>query len=315
VNEDRVVLTGASGMLGRAILRELARDGGTPTMAIYRRQPSAAATNNIMSYVVDFAQNNEWSELLKHFRPTVIIHTAATGMQQPRPDEQSLFDLNVALPVKLARVAAEIPGCVFVQLSSGLAYKDQGRPLTEDDRLVTAHPYGASKIGAERELRRLSMDRGFPLTIVRPFSFTGIGDFGSRLFPSLLRSAAEHRPFAMSKGDQVRDHSSVNDIARGVLAAACKRESSSEPQIYNLGSGDTRSVRELVGAVVEELHVDVEIQAGAIPSSPDEPMFAVSDCQRAKTELNWNPEETVAKAVWQLARDSFPSLPLNEPAR
>jgi nucleoside-diphosphate-sugar epimerase len=153
-----------------------------------------------------------------------------------------------------------------------------------------------------------------PLTILRPFSFTGEGDFGSRLFPSLLHSAAERIPFPMSTGDQVRDHASVNDIARGVIATAL--QSGREPHahsIFNLGSGDTRNLRTLVSSVTDELGLEVDIQFGARPPSPQEPMFMVADITRAQDELQWKPRETVAQAVWQLARSSLPTLKVKEP--
>jgi hypothetical protein len=42
-------------------------------------------------------------------------------------------------------------------------------------------------------------------------------------------------------------------------------------------------------------------------------MFTVADSTRAREQLEWNPQESVAHAVWELARTSFPSLDLNEP--
>src|SRR5205814_7742574 len=113
-------------------------------------------------------------------------------------------------------------------------------------------------------------------------------------------------------GKQVRDHSSVNDIARGVIAAAL-RQSSSKLRIYNLGGGDLRSVRDLVRAVVSELGLAIELQLGAKPQPPYEPMFVVADCTRARAELGWSAQESVAHAAWELARSSFPSLELKEP--
>jgi CDP-glucose 4,6-dehydratase len=220
----------------------------------------------------------------------------------------------VELPAHLAEAVRKISGCHFVHASSGLVYENRDRPAREDDPIGTHHPYGASKVEAEERLRELAVDGQFPLTIVRPFSFTGLGDFGTRLFPSLLRSAIEGVPFQMSAGEQVRDHSSVNDIARGIVAAALQGNAeTTEPQIFNLGSGDTRALRDLVSDVVQQLDLDVNIQFGARPPSRTEPMFSVSDSTRAKEQLGWRPRESVAQAVWQLTQTSFPTLKVKEP--
>jgi nucleoside-diphosphate-sugar epimerase len=268
---------------------------------------------NVEERIFDPNRAEALREMLSAFRPTSFIHTAATGMQQPRPDASVLHEVNAELPARLAEVVRQVPNCRVVHISSGLAYRDQGRPLLEQDPLTTDHPYGASKAEAEHRLQTLVMEHPFPLTILRPFSFTGEGDVGSRLFPSLLRSASEKRAFEMSSGEQVRDHSHVNDIARGVIAAALSDARHTEPQIFNLGSADTRKLRDVVTAVVDQLGLDIDLRLGARPNSPDEPMFLVADTRRARTELNWQPAESVVQAVWQLASTSFPSLKLREP--
>ena len=64
--------------------------------------------------------------------------------------------INIELPVRLAEAVSQITNCCFVHISSGLAYKDQGRPLREDDPLATLHPYGASKAEAEKRLQAVA---------------------------------------------------------------------------------------------------------------------------------------------------------------
>ena len=253
--------------------------------------------------------------LLEDFAPNVFIHTAATGMQLPRPSPEGLTAVNTSMPVRLAEVVARIGHCSFIHLSSGLAYKDQGRPLRETDPLNKEHPYGASKAEAEKHLQATARQRGLRLTIVRPFSFTGEGDFGTRLFPSLLRAAFEQIKFEMSSGDQVRDHSSVDDMAAGVLAAALAGPETEAVQAFNLGTGDTRTLRELVTSVIDQLGLNVDVEFGARPHAMGEPMFMVPDMTHTRETLGWQARENVAYAVWRLAQRSFPSLVTKEPAR
>ncbi len=301
-------------MLGRAIVRKLARRDDVCGLALYRKEPPETLAKNIQDRIVDLDQHDQLDRLLQEFRPTAFIHTAASGMQHPRPDRSRLMKINVQLPELLAKATSDIPDCHFIHISSGLAYKDQGRPLREDDPLETLHPYGASKVKAEKHLQALAENRHFSLTIVRPFSFTGRGDFGTRLFPSLLRSAVERRPFEMSAGDQLRDHSSVNDIARGVIAAALQSlDHTASARIFNLGTGDTRPLREMVRSVIDELGLNCDLRFGARPYSSHEAMFVVADSTRARKQFGWHPQESVAHAVWELAQTSFPSLDLNEP--
>jgi nucleoside-diphosphate-sugar epimerase len=309
----RLVLSGASGMLGRAILRHLSGRKDVSVVALHRNNPPPKWADHIEHRVLDFNQAPDLERLLQQFQPSVFIQSAATGMQHPVPQPGVLNEVNVELPVRLAKAVRAIPDCHFVQVSSGLAYADQGRPLREEDPVGTSHPYGASKIEAERGLFHLAETVGLPLTIVRPFSFTGEGDSGTRLFPSLLRSAADRLPFQMSRGDQVRDHASVNDIADGIIAASLRPDRKTTSRIFNLGSGDTRTLRDLVTSITIELGLDVDIQFGSRAPTPHEPMFLVADTSHARQELQWEPRETVAQAVSRLASTSFPSLTLKQP--
>ncbi len=133
-------------------------------------------------------------------------------------------------------------------------------------------------------------------------------------FPRFYAASPSSSPLPCHPVPQVRDHSSVDDIARGVIAAALQADRDSfEAQIFNLGSGDTRELRTLVADVVDQLGLKVDLRLGARPDAEDEPMFMVADTTRARGCLQWNPRESVAQAVWRLARISFPFLSMKEP--
>jgi len=310
----RIVLTGATGGLGRAMLGELEARNDCSVLALVRDparlKPGAP---HIQTAGVDFADLKRVEQLIHAFQPTTFIHAAATGMQIPRPAWADMLECNVTLSVRLCELVASIPACRFVFISSGLAYRDQGRPLCEDDPLETQHPYAASKAAADLLLRAVAAGNAGPLTVIRPFSFSGVGDMGTRLFPSLLQAAAQGRPIDLSAGDQVRDHCAVSDIARGVVVAATQPVVRSQTEIFNLGSGQAESLRQLIEHVVGELELKVKLNFGAQPASPFEPRYLVADISRAQARLGWKPRVNFAHAIWELAQASFPTLKLRQP--
>jgi nucleoside-diphosphate-sugar epimerase len=85
------------------------------------------------------------------------------------------------------------------------------------------------------------------------------------------------------------------------------------PAVFNVGSGQSQTLRDLIQRVVEELALPVSLSFGARPYGPFEPMHLVADISRARLELGWKPQHNLAHAVWQLARDSFPDLKLKQP--
>jgi nucleoside-diphosphate-sugar epimerase len=134
------------------------------------------------------------------------------------------------------------------------------------------------------------------------------------LFPSLLRAATEKRPFMMTAGDQVRDHCAAGDIAHAIALSLLQGHSAGEPaQIFNLGSGSLQLLRPLVEGVVSELEMDVSLRFGEKRLSPFEPKHLAANIARARSQLDWQPRLNFAYAIWQLARESFPSLKIKEP--
>ena len=313
----RVVITGATGQLGRHVLNEIAAWPDTQVLALVRTNSKlAGAPANVRIEARPIFDANALTPLLERFQPTAIVHCAATGMLQPRPGWPELIRFNVNFSAQLCELAAQVPGCHLVHVSSGLAYRDQGRPLVEDDPLGSEHPYAATKIAAEALVRAVAAETHVPLTIVRPFSFSGAGDQGSRLFPSLLRAAEQQRPFDLSPGDQIRDHSAVNDIAHGVaLAVARRHELPPGTQIFNLGSGSTATLRNVIEGVVAELGLKAKLNFAARGHNPFEPKYLVADTTRARSLLGWQRQTSFAHAIWELAQESFPGMQLKQPRR
>lgn len=313
--DQRVVITGVTGTLGMHILEELLEWPGIRVLALVRRESQVSLNHPaVVVERVSFSDLLTIVRLIHDFQPTAVIHCAATGMQLPRPPWADLVRFNVDFSVQFCELSAHVPGCQFVYVSTGLAYRDQGRPLHEEDSFDTHHPYAAGKAAADILVRATAAEFRLPLTVVRPFSFSGTGDTGTRLFPSLLRAADTTTPLALSPGDQLRDHCAACDIARGIVLAVARRSAlPEEAQVFNLGSGSNASLKQLVTGVAAELGLEVELKFGARNYSPFEPRHLVADISRARHLLGWQPQTNFAYAVWQLAQTSFPNLKLKQP--
>lgn len=313
----RILLTGGSGTLGRALLELLSRQAGVRVLALRRKggRPLPALPG-VCQRVVSFASSASLAKVFLSFRPQAVVHAAATGMEIPRPPFLAMVDANVTLPLRLLQQASRCGQVHFVMVSTGLAYRDQGRPLQEEDPWGTVHPYAATKAAADLLLRAAGPALRIRLTVLRPFSFTGPGDKGSRLFPSLLRAAAHGKKISLTGGHQIRDFLSSGDVASGVVAALRHPPGSfSEPAIYNLGSAKPVPLRRVIEDVVQRLGLRVKLGFGKREADPHEPRFLVADVRRAARNLGWEPQENLTHAVRLLAKESFPRLRLADPPK
>lgn len=314
--DHRIVVTGASGTLGRNFLELVRSRKDIRVLALLRpesKQPPAFPSLELAR--IDRFDSPLVGAIVGRFNPTCLIHCAATGMNFPKAQWFELIKFNVDVSLNLCQCAATIPGCHFIFVSTGIAYRETGFPLREDDALDTLHPYGASKAAADLLVRSASAEFGARLTVLRPFSFTGLGDDRSRLFGSLLRSASQGIPVDLSPGNQIRDHCSARDVAAAMLAAVeAECPEAATQKIYNVGSGRLLPLRALIEEVVDQLGLNIRLNFGARQFAPFEPMHLAADYSRASAELGWHPRHNLAHAVWELARESFPQLPIREPS-
>jgi len=309
-------ITGGNGTLGYNILRRLARTGRFRIHAPVRNLnaglfgPLAGSVEFIRHDLNDFAATEA---MLQTIQPDVIIHCAASGLRPPKASWFELMEFNVILTLRLFQMSCCLPaGSRFIYISSGLVYRDQGRPCAEDDPMDTLHPYGASKAASDSLLRAAAAGFNKHLTILRPFAFSGPHDAPSRLFALILAAAVSGKPLALTNGTQIRDYCAVDDIARAVLDVT-EREPAALIETFNLGSGTGLPLREIIESVCGTLELKASLQFGEKPMPPYEPNHLVANIARAQAALGWVPQTSLARAVWDLAGEIAPSLRLRRP--
>jgi nucleoside-diphosphate-sugar epimerase len=312
----RVLITGGSGTLGFNIVKRLSINSANRILVPLRNPHHVQFIESPGLKVahIDLHDGAQAQRLIEEFAPTTIIHCAASGVRPARPHWFDMLSFNVTATLRLFEASCKLPLCHFIYISTGLVYRDQPLPLTETDPIGSLHPYGASKAAADHLLQAAAAEFGRRLTILRPFSFTGLHDGGNRLFPGLLNAANLSLPFRMSPGEQVRDFCAVQDIAEAV-EAVMRRSSRGDwkgTEIFNLGSGAARSIRRIVEDVIEQIGLDVDLRIGDLACPPNEPRFLVANIEKAMT-IPWKPRTNLAFAVWELACAAFPSLALQRP--
>lgn len=178
----------------------------------------------------------------------------------------------------------------FVFASSSSVYGNSTPlPAHEDAAAIDPEsPYAASKRGAELVARAVSRRvPDLPVTALRFFTVYGPRQRPEMAITLFTRACLEGRAIPLfGDGSMRRDFTHVDDIVRGVLAAA--ESAPAGYRAYNIGSGAPVRLDALVDAIARATGKPAKVERDAVPLGDVEATFA--DVARAQSELGWAPE-------------------------
>jgi nucleoside-diphosphate-sugar epimerase len=183
---SRVLVSGASGFIGSAVVAALARDGYTVRAAVRRPHLSFPAGVEVVQHP-DLAETFDWQPFLQGVDQ--VVHLA--GIAHTRGADAASYDrINRLATARLATAAvrAGIKHFVFVSSIRAQSGPAADHALTERDDPAPTDAYGASKLAAEAAVR----SSGVPFTILRPVLLYGPGVKGNLAL--LARAAATPLP-------------------------------------------------------------------------------------------------------------------------
>jgi nucleoside-diphosphate-sugar epimerase len=253
-----VLLTGASGFLGQAVLRT-AQQQGVKIRPVYRSKGSAKGQPNDV-IVSGLDADTDWIEALQGV--DVVIHAAghAHVMREKALDPLVEYRrVNVQGTSNLARQAAAAGVRRFVFISSIKVNGEKtrpGRPFTAHDDPAPEDAYGMSKAEAEVELRHLAQDTGMAVTIIRPPLIYGPGVKGN--FASLIRWVGRGVPLPL--GGVTQNRRSLVGLDNLVdLIWVCAEHPKAANHIFLVSDGEDLSTTDLLRRIGQALQRSVRL--------------------------------------------------------
>jgi GDP-4-dehydro-6-deoxy-D-mannose reductase len=306
----KALVTGLGGFVGSHLARHLLQADTTVTGTTFcppDQYPHLAALIDagVQAQHVELTDERAVHKLLDQTRPDFIYHLAAQSFVPESFDNpwQTLGNnIHAQLNILHSMVKLNLDARVLVIGSSeeyGPVSPDD-IPVNEGQPLRPANPYSVSKVAQDMLGLQYHLSHNLAVIRVRPFNHIGPGQSSRFVAPAFASQIA-----AIEKGAQEpvlyvgslearRDFTDVRDMVRAYRDVLTLGEPGA---VYNIGSGQARSVRELLDILLHMTDAPIEVQTDPTRIRPVEVPIVVCDASKLRATTGWQPAYTFEQTL------------------
>lgn len=258
---NTVLITGATGALGQAVLESLSNKGGYQVVTTSRSGEGA-------DFSLDITDKALLSKIIELVKPDLVLQLAATFTH----DFEVAYAINVEANRQLLETALRLnTGMRVLLVGSAAEYgilQPDENPVSEDHSLNPVSVYGLTKAW-QSQLACLYSQRGVDVVVARVFNLKG-ANLSDKLFVGRLQKqidkvlAGEQSIIELGPLSATRDYVSLEDAAQQIFSIA---EHGDSGQVYHVASGKPVVMRDLLVNTLEENNLDLSVVKEAAEKS------------------------------------------------
>ena len=301
----RILITGGAGFIGSHLCEKYTKEGHT--VICLDNFMSGNLTN--IRHLLDYrnfklikGDVRDFDLLEKVMRDVdVVFHLAAQiHVDRSYIEPKLTYEVNVMGTQNILEVARMYDAKKVIHASTSEVYGSaQHVPIDENHPLDAPHPYGASKIAADRMCYAYIQTYGMNISIIRLFNIFGprqrdLG-YGGVISIFTRRVLSNIPPIIYGDGMQTRDYTYIKDAVRAYDLVLNHNEPITEP--INFGTGNEVSIIDLANKIVDLCGKKGNIKPVHVEPRIGEVKRLIADATKAKNMLGWEPKYSLEEGL------------------
>lgn len=303
----RILITGGAGFIGSHLSEKYTKEGHTVYCLDNFLNGNLLNIRHLLDYrnfkliKGDIRDYNLLERITKDI--DAIFHLAAqVHVDRSYIEPKLTYDINVSGTQNILELGRLHDVNKIVHASTSEVYGSAlSVPINENHPLNAPHPYGASKIAADRMCYAYNQTYGMNIAIVRFFNIFGPRqkDFGYGGVISIFtrRVLSNLPPLIFGEGNQTRDYTYIKDVVRAYDLVLNFQQSISEP--LNFGTGKEVTINELADKIIHLCGKSDTIKPVHTDPRIGEVVRLIADFSKAKKLLGWAPEYDLERGLYE----------------
>jgi GDP-4-dehydro-6-deoxy-D-mannose reductase len=301
----RTLIIGGSGFVGAHLIHELVAFGHDVFATAAEPNFGHLELSSNHLFIMDVNSPQSVGKIMKSIEPEWVVHLAAqSSVSRSWTDPVETSRVNILGSIVLLEVVRNLSHrprilCVGSSEEYGVSFKSSVI-VSEEGQLLPVNPYGASKQAQEIFSRIWFSVYGLDIVLTRSFPHIGPGQALGFVVPDLCcqiaRIEQQNADPVISVGniDSSRDMTDVRDVVRGYRLLLQNGKSG---EVYNVGSGRSISVRQILDALVNMSRTRIKIQIDPSKLRPSDVPLVVANIDKIKKCTGWQPEIQLVKTL------------------
>jgi len=291
-----VIISGATSMLGLALIDECIKNDTFVTAIIRENSQKKHIIPDSELVTVLSCDVSKIERLAISIRKEfdAFYHFAWEGTANTDRNIVDLQNLNIGYTLAAVSLAQQLECKRFIGAGSQAEYGRVAGVISPEMKVSPDNAYGIAKFAAGRLSGILAEQLGIEFIWTRIFSTYGINDMSSTMIMYCIDSLLKNEKPQLTKCDQQWDYLNCRDAARAFFLLG---EKGKDQEIYNIGSGVARPLKEYVYSIRDVISPKLPLGIGEISYAPKQVMHLCPDISNLEKDTGFYPQITFEEGI------------------